>query len=105
MAEIILNEKNFEREVLQSDVPVMVDFWAPWCRPCLMVSPILEEISKEYADKVTITKCNVDDNPELSSKFGIKNIPAVLYFKNGKIVDRQIGAVTKSTYINKLYSL
>jgi thioredoxin 1 len=97
-----ITDANFEELVLKSDKPVLVDFWAEWCGPCRMVGPVVEELSKEYADTAVIGKVNVDNNPGISVKYGIRNIPALLYFKNGEIVDKQIGAVPKSVLAGKL---
>jgi thioredoxin 1 len=97
-----ITDANFEELVLKSDKPVLVDFWAEWCGPCRMVGPVVEELSKEYADTAIIGKVNVDNNPGISVKYGIRNIPALLYFKNGEIVDKQIGAVPKSVLAGKL---
>ncbi|MEX2596662.1 MAG: thioredoxin [Salibacteraceae bacterium] len=97
-----LTDSNFEVEALNSDKPVMVDFWAEWCGPCRMVGPIVEEVSKEYGDKAVIGKVNVDLNPEVAQKYGIRSIPTILFFKNGEIVDRQVGAVPKATLVKKL---
>ncbi len=99
---IELNDANFDEIVLKSDKPVLVDFWAEWCGPCRMVGPSVEDISKEYDGKAIVGKLNVDHNPQVSMKFGIRNIPALLYFKNGQIVDKQIGAVPKSVLAGKL---
>lgn len=99
---IEITDANFEEVVLKSDKPVLVDFWAEWCGPCRMVGPAVEELSKEYADKAVVGKVNVDHNPNISLKFGIRNIPALLFFKNGEIVDKQIGAVPKSVLAEKL---
>ena len=97
-----LNDSNFDELVLKSDKPVLVDFWAEWCGPCRMVGPAVEELSKEYEGKAVIGKVNVDNNPNISMQFGIRNIPELLYFKNGQVVDKQIGAVPKSILEKKL---
>ena len=102
---ITVTDGNFEEIVLKSDKPVLVDFWAEWCGPCRMVGPFIEELSKEYEGKALVTKCDVDNNPAIASKFGIRNIPTVLFFKDGVVADKQIGAVAKSNYAAKLNSL
>ena len=99
---IELTDANFDEVVLKSNVPVLVDFWAEWCGPCRMVGPIVEEMSKEYGDKAVIGKLDVDNNPNVSIQFGIRNIPALLFFKNGQVVDKQVGAVPKSVLVGKL---
>jgi len=91
-----LNGKNFEKEVLQSKLPVLVDFWASWCGPCRILSPTVEELSKEYEGRVKFAKVNVDDERELSAKYGIMSIPTLILFKNGKSVDSSIGARPKA---------
>ena len=95
-------DSNFEVEALNSDKPVMVDFWAEWCGPCRMVGPIVEEVAKEYGDRALVGKLNVDNNPGVAQKYGIRSIPTILFFKNGEIVDRQVGAVPKAALVKKL---
>lgn len=96
-----ITDATFE-EVLKSDKLVVVDFWAEWCGPCRMVGPIVEELAVDYADKVVIGKVDVDNNDEITSKFGIRNIPTILFFKNGEIVDKQVGAAQKSALVEKI---
>ncbi len=93
-------DSNFEEEVLNSEHPVLVDFWAEWCGPCRMIGPVVEEMASEYAGKAKIGKVNVDVNPEVSVKYGIRSIPALLIFKDGQVVDQIIGAVPK-THLTK----
>jgi thioredoxin 1 len=100
-----VNDSNFDEVVLKSDKPVMVDFWAEWCGPCRMIAPSIEEISKDYTGKVIVAKCDVDNSPGVASKFGIRNIPTVLFFKNGMVADKQVGAVPKSNFVNKINNL
>tara|TARA_B100001778_G_C18338130_1_gene516187 strand:- start:121 stop:438 length:318 start_codon:yes stop_codon:yes gene_type:complete len=102
---IEISDSNFEETVLNSDKPVMVDFWAAWCGPCRMVGPIIDELSNEYADKAVIGKVDVDKNQEYAAKYGVRNIPTVLVFKNGEVVKRQVGVATKETYAEAIDSL
>ena len=95
-------DANFDELVLKSDKPVIVDFWAVWCGPCRMIGPIVEEIGKEYEGKVVVGKLDVDNNPGIASKFGIRNIPTLLYIKGGQIVDKVVGAVPKQVLVKKL---
>jgi thioredoxin 1 len=91
-------DSNFETEALKADKPVLVDFWAPWCGPCRMVGPIIEELAGSYSGKVKVGKLNTDDNPNVASRYGIMSIPTILLFKNGEIVDRIVGAVPKKDF-------
>lgn len=101
---IELTDSNWEEKVLQSDKPVLVDFWAEWCGPCRMVGPIVEELAGEYEGKAVIGKVNVDENQEISAKYGIRNIPTLLVFKGGEVVDKQVGAAPKKSLAGKLDS-
>lgn len=97
MSEVLhINDADFETTVVQSDIPVLVDFWAPWCGPCKMIAPILDEIAPEFAGKVKIVKINVDDNQLVAGQFGIRSIPTLLLFKNGQLVATQVGALPKN---------
>jgi thioredoxin 1 len=100
--EMTFTDANFEAEVLQSRIPVMVDFWATWCGPCLMAGPIIEELAKELEGKVKVGKMNVDENPDTPLKFNIMSIPTVIVFKGGKEVGRQVGFSGKEGYINMI---
>jgi len=100
-----LTDANFDEIVLKSDKPVLVDFWAEWCGPCRMVGPIVEELKNDYEGKAIVGKVDVDSNPGISSKFGIRNIPTILFFKNGEIADKQVGAVPKNTLAQKIDAL
>lgn len=102
---IELTDANFEEVVLKSDKPVLVDFWAEWCGPCRMVGPIVEELHNEYDGKAVVGKVDVDNNPNISMQFGIRNIPTILFFKNGEVADKQVGAVPKNTLATKIDNL
>ena len=97
-----ITDANFEELVTKSTKPVLIDFWAEWCGPCRMVGPIVEELAIEFEGKAVVGKVNEDTNPNISMNFGIRNIPALLFFKNGEIVDKQIGAASKSVLAGKL---
>tara|TARA_B100000003_G_scaffold86575_1_gene77549 strand:- start:254 stop:577 length:324 start_codon:yes stop_codon:yes gene_type:complete len=99
---IELNDSNFDDEVVKSDKPVLVDFWAEWCGPCKMIAPSVEKISEEYSDKLKVGKLDVDSNPNISSTFGIRSIPTLLIFKNGAPVDQIVGAVSKEAISSKV---
>ncbi len=102
---IEVTDTNFDEIVLKSDKPVIVDFWAEWCGPCRIIGPIINELSQDYDGKAIFTKLDVDSNPGVSAKFGIRNIPTVLFFKNGEIADKQVGAVPKTNLEAKLQVL
>ena len=100
-----ITDANFDELVMKSDKPVMVDFWAEWCGPCRMVGPIIEEVSKEYADKAVVGKVDVDSNQEFAAKYGVRNIPTVLVFQNGEVVGRQVGVSPKNAYTEAIDAL
>lgn len=102
---IEVNDANFEELVLQSDKPVLVDFWAEWCGPCRIVGPVVEELSHDYDGKLVVTKLDVDSNSGTAMKFGIRNIPTILFFKGGKVVDKHVGAAPKATLSAKVDSI
>lgn len=104
MKPITITDDNFDTEVLKSDRPVLIDFWATWCGPCRMIAPIVEELANEYEGKVKIGKLDVDENQQTSIKFGVRSIPTLLLFKDGKVKDTIIGAVPKSHLVQKLNS-
>ena len=102
---IEINQSNFETEILKSNQPVLVDFWAAWCGPCKMLAPVLDEIAKEHAHQIIVAKVNVDDNPALAQRYGIQSIPTLLYFANGKVRNQTIGAVSKKKIVEHLDEL
>ena len=102
---IEVNDSNFEEVVIKSAKPVLVDFWAEWCGPCRMIAPTIEDMAREFSDKAVVAKCNVDDSPQVAIKYSIRSIPTILFFKEGKIADKQVGAVPKNVLADKLKSL
>ena len=102
MALLHLTDTNFKQEVLESHLPVLVDFWATWCGPCKMITPIIEEVAKEYAGKIKVGKLNVDDNPAIATRYGIMSIPTLVFFKHGKIMDQVVGILNKAELKRKI---
>lgn len=106
MGQVIhVTDQNFQEEVLNSPIPVIVDFWATWCAPCRMIAPIVEEIAREYDGKIKVCKLDVDNNPNTAINYGVRSIPTLLYFKNGKLISSTIGAVGKSKIVEELKKL
>ena len=101
---LAITDSNFEA-ILAEGKPVVVDFWATWCGPCKMVAPIIDELATEYEGRVIIGKCDVDENSDMPAQFGIRNIPTVLFFKDGKLVDKQVGSAPKPVYVEKINAL
>jgi thioredoxin 1 len=97
-----VNDETWEEVVLKSSVPVLVDFWAPWCGPCRMIAPIIDEIAQEYGDKLKAVKLNTDESPQVATEYGIRSIPTVMVFKDGQKMDAVIGAVPKSTLVQTI---
>ncbi|MBD1850202.1 thioredoxin [Leptolyngbya sp. FACHB-711] len=102
MSAAAVTDATFEQEVIESNVPVLVDFWAPWCGPCRMVAPVVDEISEQYAGQIKVVKVNTDENPSVASKYGIRSIPTLMIFKGGQRVDMVVGAVPKTTLATTL---
>ncbi|MGK7893486.1 MAG: thioredoxin [Xenococcus sp. (in: cyanobacteria)] len=102
MSSAPVTDASFQGEVLESDVPVLVDFWAPWCGPCRMVAPVVDEIAEQYEGQVKVVKLNTDENPKVASQYGIRSIPTLMIFKDGQRVDMVVGAVPKTTLSNTL---
>jgi thioredoxin 1 len=102
---LIVDDSNFEEIVVKSDLPVVVDFWAEWCGPCRMIAPIIDDLSREFEGRARVAKCDVDESPGVAATYGIRNIPTVLFFKDGKVADKQVGAVPKINFVNKLNPL
>jgi len=92
-------DSSFENDVLKSALPVLVDFWAPWCGPCKMLGPVIDDIANQYQGKIEVFKCNVDDSPETPSKYAVRGIPSLMIFKNGKLVDSKVGALPRATLV------
>ncbi len=103
--EIEFTDANFDSEVIKSDTPVLVDFWAPWCGPCKMIAPIVEEISTEYSGRLKVGKVNTDDNQKVATDYGVMSIPTIMIFKNGEVVERIIGAQPKDALTSKIDSV
>ncbi|HQH42071.1 MAG: thioredoxin [Bacteroidales bacterium] len=103
--EVEITDSNFDQVVLQSDKPVMIDLWAEWCGPCRVIAPFVHEIAEEYQGKIVVGKMDVDENTQIPAKYGVRNIPTILFFKNGELVDKQVGAVPKNLLVGKVEAL
>ncbi len=104
MKPTVITDANFEQEVLKSNLPVLIDFWAEWCAPCRMIAPMVEEIAKEYDGKLKVGKLDIDSNPQVSMKYGVRSIPTLLVFRDGRVVEQIIGAVPKHQLVDKISS-
>jgi thioredoxin 1 len=102
MGIVHLNDGNFKKEVLEAELPVLVDFWAAWCGPCKMIGPVVEELAKEYDRKIKVGKVDVDENPEVAGKYGIMSIPTLMFFRNGKVMEQAVGALSRSELKKKI---
>ena len=102
---VVVTDSNFEELVLKSDKPVLIDFWAEWCGPCRMIAPYVEQLATEYEGKAVVGKVNIEQCPDITNQYGIRNIPTLLYFKDGKLLDKQVGATSKTVLANKLDAL
>jgi len=102
MSLLHLTDSNFKKEVLESELPVLVDFWAPWCGPCKMIAPIIEDLAKEFDKKIRIGKINIDENPKIATHYGIMSIPTIVFFKKGKVMEQIVGVLSKSKFKRKL---
>jgi len=102
---VVINESNFEEMVLKSALPVMIDFWAVWCGPCRTIAPYVEQIASEYEGKAVVGKVDVEESPDIASRYGIRNIPTILFFKDGKLADKQVGMTAKAELAKKLNAL
>jgi thioredoxin len=103
MADVLaVSDDSFEREVLQSPTPVLIDFWAPWCAPCRAIGPVVEELAKEYSGKLKVVKMNVDDNPQTPSKYGVRGIPNLIVFQGGQVKEQIVGAVPKAQLVRAI---
>ena len=102
MGHIQISDASFKKDVLESAIPVLVDFWAEWCGPCKMIAPAVEELAKEYAHKIKVAKINIDDNPQSASSYGVMSIPTLLFFKKGKVVGQSVGAISKADLKKKI---